>query len=324
MAFKYDIKLGNILAPGDDETIEGQLAVGTKDDEALCLKVLTTKLTSNPKGLYIRVNLPVKASVIPFLVSKVDDQEYEATFTYTSNSWKVNNNTVNLLDYGVLVDGAYVNGDAFKVKYSFRTITKVVSADSTGKIRDISKRLVEVPSTEFEATGPLTCEKGEDFNLYTKSKVPFSIECTAKITNTLVSSDIMTRRIDANNYWTLKSTLGWLSFTNCSGGITKTSTWLFKRLRKDSYSHIKFYTTDTVGCKFKVEIDGVPSLFPGQIDNQLISNRKCELIAGSKDVKFMDNIIISGVRYGSSGKERRMTVPMTSGKSYYSKEIYED
>ena len=320
--FNYGTRLGNLLVKTDKDAIEGQLAEGSTDDNALCLKALVSNITSNPEGLHIEIDHDIKAAKMPFLVSKTDNQLYTVSFRY-NNGWYANNEQCSLSDYGITFRGLVSNGDIFTAKYSIRNITKVMCVDENKKMHNITKRLVEVGSNEYTVQGPLTCTRGKDFNLYTFNHVPFSIECTVKSTSFGVSGTIMSRVIDNNNFWRLYVVLGMVFFTNCAQGRSTTMFNIFKLLRVNKFSKIRVYTTSTTLGKFKLEVDGVPTLLNTTILSQHASVKDCEIIAGASNMVFTKEIIVSGVNAREITKERKMTVPISNGRTFYSKETWE-
>lgn len=320
MAYNFAPRLGNIVGT-DDKVYRGQLAVGETDSDALNLKSIEMNIQANPQALKLSMTGNVKGSVIPFLVSKTDNQQIDIVFTYGGVNWRVNGSVANPEDYGVSIDGMYSTGNTFTLRYTFRTINRVVYVNEAGKTQNISKRLVEVPSDQYEVKGPLSCIRGADFNMYTLKGVPFTLECTVKITTGSLSTMILRRYLNPNNFWELGVESGNVYFQNVSGGKSYRKLWTFKKLRQNVYHHLKFVTTSNGGF-FQIQIDGIGASFGEPINIQTLSAQDCEVIAGSHSTVYKDKIVVAGVRSTSPSVERRMTVNITSGKEFMSEETY--
>lgn len=311
--YSFEPRLGNILKITEGE-IKGQQAIGNSDTNALCIKMFQTKIIFNPSKLNIEFTDSVKVSVISFLSAKQDNSTQSITFIRLLGVWCIGVIPVTLSDYGIKINGSSHDLNFFTIQYSLRSIDQLHVADENGKLRKISKKLVVVGVT-YQMTGPLTSEQGKYFSFYTRSGLPFKIECEVLLRNT--TSALLFQRVSDNDIWKLYVNRGVLSFYRSSNGTSSISKFTDITIEKNKFYNIKLTSYSPRNSTFKLYVNGVGSK-EFTMTNQAINSNESTITAGDSSVVFNNKFVIEGAR--SALKGAKMTCQMSAATHAVSEE----
>ena len=362
MAFTYNTKLANIIVPYNGKQYgmivdEGSTAAPTSDSGALYIKALTSKVESNPGKLDIMLNKPIDPSKFSFFQNGGTDNSYDLKkFVYSDGYWTYNNAPINLEDYGLTVAGSPSNGTKFTVRYSFRDIVSVKGTlkDST-ILKTISKTLVKGPKKNYTVQGPLYCDTGKYFSLYTLAGAQFDINIDIAITGDSSAGWNIVRWGDVSDssFWRLGITkvgnANRVVFTNKTPNGTITHRFIGSNIPSNdsefTWTNLHFYSTSKTS--FYLEVNGVRTLlqtitdflqnvastiseivagtaiYDAEITNQTISTYESKkLIFGGDNVYIRGTIVLKGTDNTNISNTNTMTVQIKSGKKFYSEESY--
>lgn len=360
-SFTYKTKLANIIVPYKGKQYgmivdEGSTATSSSDSGALYIKALTSKVESNPSKLDIMFNKPIDPNNLSFFVNKIDNSYDLKKFVYSGSGWTYNNASINLEKYGLTVTGNPSNGTNFTVRYSLRDIVSVKGTlkDST-VLKTISKTLVKGPKKNYTVQGPLYCDTGKYFSLYTLAGAQFDINIDIAITGDSSAGWNIVRWGDVSDssFWRLGITkvgnANRVVFTNKTPNGTITHRFIGSNIPLNdsgfTWTNLHFYSTSKTS--FYLEVNGVRTLlqtitdflqniastlseivagtavYNAEITNQTVSTYESKkLIFGGDNVYIRGTIVLKGTDNKNTSNTNTMTVKIKSGKKFYSEESY--
>lgn len=363
MNLTYKTKLANIVVPYKGKQYgmivdEGSTATSTSDSGALYIKALTSKVESNPSKLDIMLNKPINPSNFSFFQNNGIDNSYDLkNFAYSNRQWTCNNVPINSFEgYGLTVTGSPSNGTKFTVRYSFRDIVSVKGTlkDST-VLKTISKTLIKGPKKNYTVQGPLYCDTGKYFSLYTLAGAQFDINIDIAITDASSAGWNIVRWGDVSDssFWRLGITkvgnANRVVFTNKTPNGTIAHRFIGSNIPVNdsgfTWANLHFYSTSKTS--FYLEVNGVRTLlqtitdflqniastlseivagtavYNAEITNQTVSTYDSKkLIFGGDNVYIRGTIVLKGTDNKNTSNTNTMTVKIKSGKKFYSEESY--